>query len=232
MTAFLYSRALNVMQKLVIFDMDGVLLDSEPLYRETNLKFFNELGAHISHAEYDSFIGIAASTMWSRIKEKAPITHSVETLKSMERELKYSMLLQTDLRPIAGIPQFLQALKQGGYTLAVASSGQRKNIELILQKTGLASCFAYVVSGEQVPRGKPEPDIFLHVAHHFGVAPKNCFVVEDSRNGVLAAKAAGMFCIGFQNPGSGSQDLHQADLVITGFHDKKLYDLFPISHRP
>jgi len=210
----------------VIFDMDGVLLDSEPLYRAANLRFFGELGAAVTHEEYDSFIGIAATTMWTRIKEKALIAHDIETLKAMERELKYRMLLEERLQPTVGVLPFLQFLKDRGHPLAVASSGQRKNIELILEKTELASFFDYVVSGEQVPRGKPEPDIFLHVARHFGAEPSACFVVEDSRNGVLAARAAGMYCIGYLNPGSGRQDLSAAHLQIRSFSEAALYELF------
>ncbi|HMS70667.1 MAG TPA: HAD-IA family hydrolase, partial [Saprospiraceae bacterium] len=82
-------------------------------------------------------------------------------------------------------------LKQRSYTIAIASSGLKKNIDLILQKLNIGEYFELIVSGEQVAKGKPEPDIFLTVSEHYHANPKDCIVIEDSKNGVLAAKAAG-----------------------------------------
>lgn len=103
--------------------------------------------------------------------------------------------------------------------------GSKKNIDLILKKLDIEKYFDFVVSGEQVVKGKPEPDIFLKVADHYGRQPNDCIVIEDSTNGVLAAKAAKMFCIGYYNPYSGNQDLTKADLIIDNFKDQKLFDL-------
>src|SRR5690606_5174684 len=100
-----------------------------------------------------------------------------------------------------------------------------KNIDLILQKLDIEKYFDFVVSGEQVVKGKPEPDIFLKVANHYSIHPKDCMVIEDSTNGVLAAKAANMFCVGYYNPSSGNQDLTKADLIIDSFNDPRLYSI-------
>lgn len=214
----------NAMKKLIIFDMDGVLVDSEKIYMDMNREFFRELGAEISHEEYQAFIGISATRMWTYIKEKTGLLQSVEELKEQEKELKHKTLKEVPLAPTPGLVAFLDHLKQNEHPLAIASSGLRKNIELILEKTGLGNYFDLVVSGEQVTKGKPEPDIFLKVATHFGIAPSNCIVIEDSRNGVLAAKAAGMYCIGYYNPNSGNQDLSKADMVIDSFESEVLYE--------
>jgi beta-phosphoglucomutase family hydrolase len=219
------------MQKLLIFDMDGVLLDSEPLYRDMNQAFFRELGADITEEEYEAFIGIAATKMWQYIKEKCSLSQTVEELKALEKERKHQTLRQTNLAPMAGILAFLEHLKQTGHTLALASSSLQKNIDLILSKLGIAHYFDLVVSGEQVANGKPAPDIFLKVAAHYNLHPAHCIVIEDSRNGVQAAKAAGMFCIGYYNPNSGNQDLSQADLIIDNFADNRLLQLFPSPDR-
>ena len=214
------------MNKLIIFDLDGVLLDSEKLYMDMNQKFFKELGASLSLEEHEKFVGVSATKMWTYIKEKSDLVQSVEELKQMERELKFRALRETDLVPTEGVIKFLDWLKARSPTLALASSGMRKNIELILEKLGLAGYFNLVVSGEEVARGKPEPDIFLKVAGYYGRAPAECVVVEDSGNGVAAAKAAGMACLGFFNPNSGKQDLSQADLVFDHFKSPVLYRYF------
>jgi HAD superfamily hydrolase (TIGR01509 family) len=217
------------MNPLVIFDLDGVLLDSEPLYMAMNQKFFKTLGAEISEQEYHAFVGISATTMWATIKAKAHLSQSVEELKALERELKYKTLNETQLVPTEGVVELLEKLKAGQYTMAIASSGLRKNIDVILNKLHVNQYFDLIVSGEDVIKGKPEPDIFLKVSNHFGRKPEDCVVIEDSKNGVLAAKAAGMTCLAYFNPHSGNQDLTQADIVFDHFNDPKLYQCLGIN---
>jgi HAD superfamily hydrolase (TIGR01509 family) len=213
------------MKKLIIFDMDGVLLDSEKLYMDMNQAFFKKLGAKISIDEHQTFVGISATKMWTYIKEKFHLLQTVDELKELEKELKNKTLKETTLVPTFGVIDFLEFLKQKDYVLTIASSGLRKNIDLILQKLAMEKYFDFVVSGEQVMKGKPEPDIFLKVADHYNRDSKDCIVIEDSYNGVLAAKAANMFCIGYYNPNSGNQDLSKADIIIDSFKDTKLFDL-------
>ena len=213
------------MEKLIIFDVDGVLLDSETLYMEMNQSLFTQLGADISYSEYQTFIGISGKKMWTYIKEKSGLSQTVDELIAIEKELKHITLKKTDLIPTIGLVDFLKLLKQRSYTIAIASSGLKKNIDLILQKLNIGEYFELIVSGEQVAKGKPEPDIFLTVSEHYHANPKDCIVIEDSKNGVLAAKAAGMFCVGYYNPSSGEQDLSKADLVIKHFNDFRLVDL-------
>lgn len=206
--------------------MDGVLLDSEKLYMDMNQIFFKKLGVDISIAEHQTFVGISATKMWTYIKDKFNLLHSVDELKELEKELKHTTLKETKLVPTLGATEFLEFLKQKDYTITIASSGLKKNIELILQKLDLEKYFDLVISGEQVVKGKPEPDIFLKVADHYNRQPNDCIVIEDSTNGVLAAKAAKMYCIGYYNPSSGNQDLTKADAIIDSFKDQKLFDIF------
>ncbi|MEO7043744.1 MAG: HAD family phosphatase [Ferruginibacter sp.] len=214
------------MKKLIIFDMDGVLLDSEKLYMGMNQIFFKKLGADISIAEHQTFVGMSANKMWMYIKDKFNLSHSVDELKELEKELKHTTLKETALVPTFGVIDFLEFLKQNGHTITIASSGLKKNIDLILQKLNIEKYFELVISGEQVAKGKPEPDIFLKVADHYGRQPSDCIVIEDSTNGVLAAKTANMFCVGYYNPTSGNQDLTKADIIIDSFKDQKLFDIF------
>lgn len=214
------------MKKLVIFDMDGVLLDSEKLYMDMNQLFFKQLGASISIEEHQTFVGISATTMWTYIKDKFNLNETVEQLKELEKELKYETLKAAQLVPTAGVVEFLEELKKKEYTITIASSSLKKNIDLILSKLSLENYFDLIVSGEQVVKGKPDPDIFLKVAQHYQRLPQECIVIEDSTNGVSAAKAAGMTCIGFYNPGSGKQDLSSADHIMDNFNDKVFRALF------
>lgn len=194
--------------------MDGVLVDTEPLYIIMNKDFLQQHNAVITDEEYNQFIGISAKKMWYFLQEKYNLPFSVDELISMEKQAKYTILNESELQPIDGIVDLLVALKQQNYKIAIASSSMKKNVELIISKTNLTRYFDYIVSGEDVVNGKPAPDIFLKAMHYFNEQPENCVVVEDAKNGVLAAKAANMFCIGFQNKNSGNQDLSKADLII------------------
>lgn len=213
------------MTKLFIFDLDGVLLDSETLYKKVNFKLFEDLGAEITDEEYNSFIGISGEKMWNYIKRKGNLKQSISELRSLERERKFEGLAQNELIPNKGLLEVLDKLTSMNIPCAIASSGLMKNVKLILSKLNVEDYFSYIVSGEMPEKGKPAPDIFLLAAAHFGVNPKECIVLEDSRNGVLAAKAAEMKCIGYINPGSGNQDLSKADLVVESLTDPKVFKL-------
>lgn len=217
------------MKPLVIFDLDGVLLDSEPIYMEMNRKFFKELGAKVTPEEEQSFVGISATKMWETIQQKNGLRKSVEELKAMERDLKFKTLQEKKLVPTEGVEELLKRLKNEKVTLAIASSSLKKNIDLILHKLNLAGFFDLVVSGEDVARGKPEPDIFRKVSTHFSRPAQDCVVIEDSTNGVMAAKAAGMVCLGYFNPHSGRQDLSKADLIFDRFDDPRLFQRLGLS---
>ena len=104
----------------------------------------------------------------------------------------------------------------------VASSSSKSTIHLIIEKLRLSTYFQFLVSGTEVANGKPHPDIFLKAAQLHNVSPENCIVIEDSQNGIMGAKRAGMTCVGFRNPGSGQQDLSEADIVIDDYNRKSI----------
>jgi len=210
--------------ELVIFDMDGVLLDSESLYWKVNFKFFDDLGVDITHDEYNSFIGISGRKMWSYIKEKGNLPQSISSLIIEEKQRKYDALAREDLMPNNGLYKLLEYLKAEEIDCCIASSGLMKNIQLILNKLKVAEHFSHIVSGEMVTNGKPSPDIFLQAAKHFSKNASDCVVIEDSRNGVEAAKSARMSCVGYINQGSGNQDLSKADLIIDSLIDQRLFE--------
>jgi len=212
----------------LIFDMDGVLVDSEHLYKKMNLALFQELGATVSQEEYNSFIGIAANKMWGFLKERYGISETIEELKQIEKERKYQLLDQLDIQSFEGIKELLVEAQAKGFKMAIASSSPKKNIELVAQKLGFEPFFEVLLSGEEVAFGKPEPDIFLKAADLLAVPPKAALVIEDSRNGAIAAKKAGMLCVGFRSPHSGNQQLEMCDWITHDFSAESRRHIFDL----
>lgn len=197
-----------------ILDMDGVIIDSEPFHYQVNQDLFCRLGIAVAAADYQSYIGVSHTSMWSDLKRKHGLPHPVTGLVEMQVKGNEDYLLHHSVVPVPGIVSLLETLHSNGIRIGLASSSSMATIEMVLAKLGLRTFFAEVVSGEDLPFGKPAPDIFLHTAEKLGVEPALCIIIEDSCHGVLAAKAAGMRCIGFQNPNSGCQNLAPADLVV------------------
>ena len=210
----------------MIFDCDGVLVDTEAIYFEMNRRFIlsQKTGgpADFDLSYYERFIGLAADLMWGELKETFALRESVSDLIANEKDLKAKALGAAPLVPLAGVSEFMADLAAAEIPMSVASSGRRDNVQLILKKLGFADKFKAVVTGEDIIRGKPAPDIFLKAAELCGVAATAAVVIEDSKNGTLGAKAAGMRCVGYRNPHSGNQDLSQADIRISSFLSPEL----------
>jgi len=206
------------MLKAILFDMDGVLVDSEPFHHTVETKIHQSLGITIPTAVRKNFTGLANNLMWAYIKKEFHLHQSIATLMDNALRIKMDELMQLpQFTPITGITELLHTLKENKIKLAIASSSQPQFIFTMLEKANLTGWFDVFISGDQVLQGKPAPDIFLEAAKQLRIAPSECIVIEDSTNGVKAAVAANMKCIGFQNPNSGEQDLTPADLIITDF---------------
>ncbi len=201
----------------VIFDMDGVLVDSEPLHFSVEKVIFRELELPISEKEHHALVGMVPLEIWQVLKERYALSGKAEDLKDQEADRKLERFARMEIPLVSGVVELLQQLEDRGIPLALASSSPRRLIELFIEKTGTAPFFQEVLSGEEVDKGKPAPDIFLRAAEMLGTEPAACTVIEDSHNGMRAALAAGMRCVGFQNPNSGDQDLRSAHLRIDAF---------------
>ena len=211
----------------VIFDMDGVLVDTEPLYVAINKGIFDRLGVTISTEQHLSYVGISAVQMWSEIKSQFGLQQTVEELISNEKRAHLDEFRAMEsMPPIAGIWELLHRFQTEGIPCAVASSSPREMVELILAESDLRSYFHSTVSGEEVQRGKPAPDIFLLAAERLSADPQSCLVIEDSPHGVRGAIAAGMTTCGFLNPNSGKQDLGEADLTVNHFRENERDRIF------
>jgi len=205
----------GTMVKAIIFDMDGVIIDSEPMHLNLEREIFRRLGFAISDEDHWSYIGTTSYFMWDDLRNKFALPDAVEALVANERNEYTQYLLSTEeFAPIDGLRDLLAMLKRNQFRLAIASSSPLNIIEIVVDRLAIGRYFDVLVSGDQVQRSKPEPDIFLYAAQQMGVQPKNCLVIEDSANGIAAALKANMKSIGFSNPSSGKQDLSQADFVV------------------
>ncbi|MBN1219366.1 MAG: HAD family phosphatase [Anaerolineae bacterium] len=208
------------MTKGFIFDMDGVIIDTEPLYLEIVKNTLTELNIEITDEELHAYVGISSREMWQIIKTNHRLPQAVDWLVNQEKN-RVAEGLQTvaSLGPMAGIPELLKFLQQNNFKIGLASASSRQNVNLILQKLQLIDYFDATVSGEEVANGKPHPEIFLTCAAKLGVEPERCIVLEDSPHGIRGANSAGMVTIGLANPNSGRQDLTGANYVTTQIDD-------------
>jgi beta-phosphoglucomutase-like phosphatase (HAD superfamily) len=208
------------MLKAVIFDMDGVLIDSEPFHLVVNEKIFADLGINLGEEEYHSFIGTTHKDMWSMIKKRYNLPQPVPELVNMQVSGNINYIKNEEIEPIKikGVAGLLSEIARESIKIGIASSSPTKVIKLVINKLRISDYFSAIIGGEEIKRGKPSPDIFLKAAKRLKETPSNCLVIEDSKNGVLAAKAAGMKCVGFKNPNSGNQDLEKADLIIDNYN--------------
>jgi HAD superfamily hydrolase (TIGR01509 family) len=205
--------------KAVIFDMDGVIIDSEPIHFEVDIETMKYFGCNISKEDLNTYVGTTNEYMYTDIKKKYKLDKSVEEIINYRSELVKRKVIESDLVPIEGIRNLLKALKDKNIPAAIASSSPRDFIEVVVSKFQLEDYFSCILSGEEVENGKPAPDIYVETAKKLGISPEECIVIEDSKNGVLAAKKAGMKCIGFKNINSGDQDLSKADCIVSSILD-------------
>lgn len=207
------------MIKAVIFDMDGVIIDSEPFHYKIFKEYiWKKFSLIISDEEYSTFIGTTNHYIYATLQEKYNFPGELSSIVAEYEEKCLQYLLSTTTeRPIKGVDVLVKNIHQNKIKLALASSSPKKVIKIVLDMFKLDEFFDVTVSGQEVENSKPAPDIFLRVAELLHISPEECLVFEDSRNGVTAAKAAGMKCIGYYNPNSGNQDLSRADKIIETF---------------
>lgn len=205
------------MLKAVIFDMDGVLTDSEPVHFEANRRIMENFGHELEYGYYKQFIGSTLTHMWQVIKSDYGIEDEIETLNRMSEQASREIIGGEGHIKIPGACELVEMFSKNKLRLAVASSSGPDVIDEVVSSLGIKQYFDVLVSGVSVQHPKPEPDIFLSAARELSVNSSECIVIEDSANGVSAAKAAGMACIGYINPNSGVQDLSGADYLVESF---------------
>lgn len=208
------------MVKAVLFDMDGVIINSEPLHYKAYHKMFDEVGISVESSLYESFTGMATLPICQILVDHFNLSYSAEALVASKRKhFKDLFFNDPDLQLIDGVLERIQDYYTNGLTLVLASSASMPNINNVFTRFDLDQYFVAKLSGADLQESKPHPEIFIKAAEASGHDKSTCMVIEDSTNGIKAAKAAGIYCVGYDSPNSKNQDYSQADKVIHSFEE-------------
>lgn len=207
------------MLKAVIFDMDGVLIDSEPLHAKAAILALKNIGVNITIEYCYEFIGTTTAHMLETIIHDYNLSYNCMELLDLYNKSKQQLIETEGYTPIPYTKELIEDLYEHSIKLAIASSSTNEEINDVVTALGIKSYFDHLISGTTVAHSKPAPDIFLKAANELGVHTNECIIIEDSYNGLLAGKSAGIPVIGFANPNSGSQNLSDACIIVEGFDE-------------
>jgi HAD superfamily hydrolase (TIGR01509 family) len=208
------------MLQTVIFDMDGVIVDTEPVHKHAYYQHFKLLGIDVSSEIFATFTGNSTKNVFEKIKDHFGIIEDTTTLIEKKRSL-FNAAFDTkeDLFLLDGVADLIKQLHQNGIQLILASSSSKVTISRVFNRFNLHPYFSHIVSGEDFPQSKPNPAIFLEAVRLSNSKKENCIVIEDSTNGIKAAHAAGIFCVGYRSVNSKKQDYSLANVVIDNFEE-------------
>ncbi|MBV9893514.1 MAG: HAD family phosphatase [Chloroflexi bacterium] len=183
----------------IVFDMDGVLLDSEPLHFAALATVLARDGVALSQSENEAFIGTTVETTFGTLIARYSLSRSLAEYTALY-DAAVLDVLASPRPPAEGVEALIAAARDHGLRLGLASSSRRLWIDATLRSLGLSKAFDAIVAGDDVAHGKPDPEIYLLASNELGVAPARCLAIEDSPNGVTSARRAGMQLIGVRTP--------------------------------
>ncbi|WP_054851268.1 HAD family phosphatase [Olleya sp. ITB9] len=203
------------MVKAVLFDMDGVIVDTEPLHKKAYFLMFDQFNIEVSKALYESTTGQSTINVCKKLCDVFGLKNDPKELMLCKRDI-FSGLFHSDpsLKLIDGVLNIIKDYHHNGITLVLASSASMGTINKVFTRFELDQYFKAKISGADLKASKPHPEIFEKAAELAGYSQDKCIVIEDSTNGIKSAKAAGSFCIGYDSLHSKNQDYSQADVVV------------------
>lgn len=211
------------MVKTVIFDMDGVLVNSEPLHHEVSLVHYKDLNIEVTDDIFATFTGNSNKMIYQKLKDRFELQQEIEDLILAKNNLFIDAFdKKEDLELMPGVKDLIIDLHKNGVQLIVASSSEMEIIDKVFERFDLNQYFTHKVSGNDFPESKPNPAIFIKAASYSKAPIEECVIIEDSTNGIKAAKAAGIFCIAYKSEGVDSQDQSLADVIIYDYKDLNL----------
>ena len=214
------------MKNTVIFDMDGVIVDTEPLHKKAYYRHFAELNIVVDPELFSKFAGKSTRNVYQMVKDIFGIDTDAEELIQRKRSIFYDLFdTDPDLKLLDGVESLLNQLYAQDFQLILASSAAKSTIDRVFKRFNLFTFFSHLVSGEDFPESKPDPAIFIEAQRLSGNDKANCIVIEDSTNGILAANGAGIYCVGYKSANSKNQNYESADLVIHHFNELDLEKL-------
>lgn len=207
----------------IIFDMDGVLVDSEPIYKYADSIFYKNLGWNAKEDDLASLTGCSGELIAQRLKKELPeIEYSIDELSQMyDKHIEHTLTTNEDLTLTDGVEKWIKTLKSRGLKIAVGSSSTYEMVHYVLRRFDIEKYFDFVVTSKDVKLTKPHPDIYNKCAEKLQIKPENCLVIEDSLNGLKAAKLAGMSCAAYMATNIYPMDTNEFDYVIKNFDDEE-----------
>ena len=195
----------------VVFDLDGVMVDSEPVHERANAEYLRRFGVGPDQELLDDMMGRRVRELTDALAARLGLDPE---RAFADREAIFWRLLDQGLEPMPGLHAAVERLAGAGLPMAVASSGTRAYVEHVLERLRLRAAFAAVVSGEDVRHGKPDPEIYLLAAERLRADPGDCVAIEDTTHGIAAARGAGMRAVAVTHPMNATLDLSAADAVV------------------
>jgi len=210
--------------KCIIFDMDGVIIDSEFLHKKAYYETFVSIGIDVSEQLYKTITGSSTINVFQKVIAYFDLDQDAEALV-LDKRRRYVDFFKNDptLHLVSGVEDIIRYFHEKGITLILASSASMPNIERVFARFDLNQYFTAKISGADLTQSKPHPEIFTKAASLGNTAPEDCIIIEDSDNGIQAANDAGIFVFGYKNPMSADQSLTNANGIISEFQELKQY---------
>lgn len=216
----------------IIYDLDDTMVNSDPLHERAWEELLKDHGHDFRSLPEElrsNFIGRRVIDITHELVDYLNIKANKNDLYEKRIEL-FIKIVENELEPLPGLLESLERFKSLGFKLAVASSGAKRYVELVLKKFDIGRYFDAIITGDDVQIGKPHPDAYLITAKKMHVKPSNCLVLEDATKGIQSAKAAGCKCIAIENPNIPPQDFQEADLVVRSLDEVTLEKIQILNH--
>lgn len=202
-----------------IFDMDGVIIDSEPIHSRVKMDTFAHFGIEFNERDLEKYMGRTSGAIFGEVIAERGLDLKMEDVVAYKHAHYIEVLEAGGIEPVAGAVELIHALKAASIPMALATSSNPRVIDIVKRNFHIEDAFDYIISGWELPASKPDPTIYRVAAERLGVEPAECVVLEDTENGLKAAKGAGMRAIAYRNPNSGTQNLELADRVVDSLFD-------------
>lgn len=224
-------KILKMPLKAVLFDMDGVIVNTEPLHKKAYYKMFEDFEMNVSDELYATFTGASTKRVCNTLIDEFGLDKMHEDLSKIKRQhFKHYFDNDPDFDLIPGVRNLIQHYFDNDIKLVLASSASNTTIEMVFQKFGLDPYFIGKISGAELKESKPHPEIFLLASEIAQEPIENCMVIEDSTNGILASHRAGIFCAAYKSENTHLQDYSLANTLVEDYKDLELDKLSKFFH--